>query len=76
MTPVETLRGQRVALFGLGGSGMSTVRALVAGGAEVAVWDDNPRRASARLRRGFRSSISLHADWRVSSCSCCRLACR
>ena len=28
MTPVETLRGQSVALFGLGGSGLSTARAL------------------------------------------------
>ncbi len=40
MTPVATFAGKRVALFGLGGSGLSTARALVAGGAEVAAWDD------------------------------------
>jgi len=33
MTPVETFRGRKVALFGLGGSGLSTLRALAAGGA-------------------------------------------
>ena len=33
MTPVQTFAGRRVALFGLGGSGLSTARALIAGGA-------------------------------------------
>ena len=40
MTPVETFKGKRVALFGLGGSGLATARALIAGGAQVAAWDD------------------------------------
>ena len=40
MTPASSFRGKRVALFGLGGSGLSTARALVAGGAEVVVDDD------------------------------------
>ena len=43
MTPVETFRGKRVALFGLGGSGMATATALKAGGAEVIVWDDSEK---------------------------------
>ena len=64
MTPVETLRGQSVALFGLGGSGLSTARALVSGGAEVAAWDDSP---AARERAGA-AGIALvdlaQADWR------------
>jgi UDP-N-acetylmuramoylalanine--D-glutamate ligase len=47
MTPVETLGGQSVAVFGLGGSGLSTLRALIAGGAEVSAWDDT---AAARDR--------------------------
>ncbi len=33
MTPVTCMRGKRLALFGLGGSGLATARALVAGGA-------------------------------------------
>ena len=31
MTPVETMRGKRVAVFGLAGSGLATARALLAG---------------------------------------------
>ncbi|MCO5730300.1 UDP-N-acetylmuramoyl-L-alanine--D-glutamate ligase [Rhizobium sp. SSA_523] len=42
MIPVTTFSGRKVALFGLGGSGLATARALVAGGAEVTAWDDNP----------------------------------
>ena len=64
MTPVESLRGESVALFGLGGSGLSTARALVAGGAEVAAWDDNP---AARERAGAAGVALLdlaHTDWR------------
>ena len=40
MTPVTSFRGRKVALFGLGGSGLATARALLAGGAQVAAWDD------------------------------------
>ena len=42
MIPVTTFKGRKVALFGLGGSGIATAQALVAGGAEVVAWDDNP----------------------------------
>ncbi|MBE0693027.1 MAG: UDP-N-acetylmuramoyl-L-alanine--D-glutamate ligase, partial [Aquamicrobium sp.] len=41
MIPVSTLSGRKVALFGLGGSGLATAEALAAGGAEVTAWDDN-----------------------------------
>ena len=41
MTPVHAFQHQRVALFGLGGSGLVTARALKAGGADVVSWDDN-----------------------------------
>jgi UDP-N-acetylmuramoylalanine--D-glutamate ligase len=41
MTPVTTFNGKRVALFGLGGSGLVTARALQAGGASVEAWDDS-----------------------------------
>ena len=49
MTPVTCFSGKKIALFGLGGSGMATARALVAGGADVIVWDDS---APARARAG------------------------
>src|SRR6202142_1368917 len=53
MTPVATSAGRRVALFGLGGSGLSTLRALVAGGAEVAGWDDREAARGKAAGGGF-----------------------
>jgi UDP-N-acetylmuramoylalanine--D-glutamate ligase len=41
MTPITSFAGKSVAVFGLGGSGLATAQALVAGGAEVVAWDDN-----------------------------------
>ena len=41
MTPITSLAGKSVAVFGLGGSGLATAEALVAGGAKVVAWDDN-----------------------------------
>ena len=64
MTPVETLRGQSVALFGLGGSGLSTARALVAGGAEVAAWDDSPAARERANAAGVALVDLAQADWR------------
>ncbi|WP_264044975.1 UDP-N-acetylmuramoyl-L-alanine--D-glutamate ligase [Methylobacterium flocculans] len=49
MTPVTCFAGRKVALFGLGGSGLATVRALLAGGADVLAWDDSPE-STARAR--------------------------
>jgi UDP-N-acetylmuramoylalanine--D-glutamate ligase len=43
MTPATSFRGKRVALFGLGGSGLSTAKSLVAGGADVLAWDDSEK---------------------------------
>jgi UDP-N-acetylmuramoylalanine--D-glutamate ligase len=64
MTPVETLHGQSVALFGLGGSGLSTARALVAGGAEVAAWDDSPAARERAEAAGIALVDLAEADWR------------
>ena len=64
MTPVETLRGESVALFGLGGSGLSTARALVAGGAEVSAWDDSPGPRGRAAAAGVAPVDLAQADWR------------
>lgn len=40
MIPVRGYDGHKVAVLGLGRSGLATVRALHAGGAEVIAWDD------------------------------------
>ena len=63
MTPVETFRGRRVALFGLGGSGLSTLRALVAGGADVAAWDDDEKARVRAAAAGFAPLDLNAADW-------------
>jgi UDP-N-acetylmuramoylalanine--D-glutamate ligase len=63
MTPVETLKGRRVALFGLGGSGLSTLRALIAGGAEVAAWDDSEASRAHASAEGFSLVDLAGIDW-------------
>lgn len=45
MIPVRGHEGQKLAVLGLGRSGLATARSLAAGGAEPICWDDN---ASAR----------------------------
>lgn len=53
MTPVESFRGETVAVFGLGGSGLSTVKALEAGGACVAAWDDSETSREAARQKNI-----------------------
>jgi UDP-N-acetylmuramoylalanine--D-glutamate ligase len=49
MIEVQGVSGRRVAVLGLGRSGLSAARALMAGGAEVLAWDDTqPPRDAAR----------------------------
>ena len=63
MIPVTTAKGKRIALFGLGGSGLSTARALIAGGADVTCWDDNPGTVEKAEADGMPVG-DLHAlDW-------------
>lgn len=42
MIPVQGVTGKTIAVLGLGRSGLATVTALQAGGAQVVVWDDSP----------------------------------
>lgn len=60
MTPVSTFSGKRVALFGLGGSGLATARALIAGGADVAAWDDGE---ASRARADVPLTDLAQEDW-------------
>lgn len=52
MIPARTFTHKDVAVFGLARSGVSAVRALVAGGARVVAWDDNPERCAAAREQG------------------------
>ncbi|MGI9352469.1 MAG: UDP-N-acetylmuramoyl-L-alanine--D-glutamate ligase, partial [Rhizobiaceae bacterium] len=53
MIPVATRKGQTIALFGLGGSGVVTAKALIAGGAKLVAYDDNPQSVIAAAEDGI-----------------------
>jgi UDP-N-acetylmuramoylalanine--D-glutamate ligase len=63
MIPVTTLTGKRVAVFGLGGSGLATASALMAGGADVMAWDDNPDRVAQAAGKGIPVADLRELDW-------------
>ncbi|AXQ92909.1 UDP-N-acetylmuramoyl-L-alanine--D-glutamate ligase [Cereibacter azotoformans] len=53
MIPVRGLEGRKVAVLGLGRSGLATARALQAGGAEPLLWDDSPEARTNAEGQGF-----------------------
>lgn len=57
------MAGKTVALFGLGGSGMSTAKALVAGGASVTAFDDNPKTVERAASEGIPTGDLHDLDW-------------
>jgi UDP-N-acetylmuramoylalanine--D-glutamate ligase len=63
MTPITTLVGQTVAVFGLGVSGLASCRALLAGGAGVGAWDDNSAGREAAAKAGIPIVDLIAADW-------------
>ncbi len=63
MIPAPGFAGRRVAVFGLGRSGLTAARALQTGGAEPVLWDDS---VSSRLQAeaaGFAVEDLTRADW-------------
>lgn len=63
MIPASTFFGRRVALFGLGGSGLATAKSLAAGGAEISAWDDNPSQVEAARAAGIAVADLRDLDW-------------
>jgi UDP-N-acetylmuramoylalanine--D-glutamate ligase len=63
MTPVTTFEGKTVALFGLGGSGLSTARALIQGGAKVCAWDDGEAGRLKAVAQGVPLEDFSASDW-------------
>ncbi len=53
MIPVKGYRGAKVAVLGLGRSGLATAAALRAGGAEPLLWDDSPEARAGAEAEGF-----------------------
>jgi UDP-N-acetylmuramoylalanine--D-glutamate ligase len=67
MTPVTSFKDKTVALFGLGGSGFVSAQALVAGGAQVYVWDDKESAREKARAAGLNVEDLHEADWRKFS---------
>ncbi len=63
MIPVRAFVGRKVAVFGLGRSGLPSARALKAGGAEPVLWDDNAKAREAAAGEGFTVEDLSEADW-------------
>ncbi|HEX4709032.1 UDP-N-acetylmuramoyl-L-alanine--D-glutamate ligase [Phenylobacterium sp.] len=63
MIPVRGFEGRTVAVFGLARTGLAAARSLVAGGAEVALWDEKPAARAAAEAEGFTLTDLSAADW-------------
>ncbi|WP_066683515.1 UDP-N-acetylmuramoyl-L-alanine--D-glutamate ligase [Caulobacter sp. CCH9-E1] len=64
MIPVRGFEGKTVAVFGLGRTGLTAARALIAGGAKVALWDEKIASREAAAAEGFPVVDLEAADWR------------
>jgi UDP-N-acetylmuramoylalanine--D-glutamate ligase len=60
---VETFAGKAVAVFGLARSGLASVRALKAGGAEVLAWDDKESLRDAAHEAGAKNTPRSEWPW-------------
>jgi UDP-N-acetylmuramoylalanine--D-glutamate ligase len=63
MIRATSFQGKAVAVFGLGASGTASARALLAGGANVAAWDDSAAGREAALHDGLPLVDLAAADW-------------
>jgi UDP-N-acetylmuramoylalanine--D-glutamate ligase len=60
---VRGFEGKRVAVFGLARTGVAAARALIAGGAEVSLWDEKAAAREAVLAQGLPVVDLAAADW-------------
>jgi UDP-N-acetylmuramoylalanine--D-glutamate ligase len=63
MIPITCFGDRPVAVFGLGGSGLATALALVAGGARPIVWDDGEAGRKTAAERGLAVQNLAEIDW-------------
>jgi UDP-N-acetylmuramoylalanine--D-glutamate ligase len=63
MIPVTTFAGRKLALFGLGASGIASASALLAGGADVIAWDDSEETAEKARAAGIPVADLRRIDW-------------
>jgi UDP-N-acetylmuramoylalanine--D-glutamate ligase len=63
MIPVTSFEGRKVAVFGLGASGLASASALFAGGADVVGWDDSEARIAHATQAGIPTADLRDIDW-------------
>jgi UDP-N-acetylmuramoylalanine--D-glutamate ligase len=64
MIPVQGYQGRKVAVLGLGRSGLTAARALAAGGAQAVVWDDSAEARTRAEAEGLTlADLSRDAAW-------------
>jgi UDP-N-acetylmuramoylalanine--D-glutamate ligase len=61
--PITTFAGRKVALFGLGASGLASASALLAGGADVVAFDDDTTKTEQANAAGIPSADLRTVDW-------------
>jgi len=67
MIRITTFAGRRVAVFGLGASGIATAKALTAGGADVVCSDDSAAGLQAAADAGLATADLKESNWAVYS---------
>jgi UDP-N-acetylmuramoylalanine--D-glutamate ligase len=60
---VTTFASQKVAVFGLGGSGLASARALLSGGADVVAYDDDAQSVAKADAAGIATADLRGVDW-------------
>ncbi len=65
MIRITTFAGKRVAVFGLGASGIATAKALIAGGAEVVASDDSAAGMQAAVEAGLKTTDLKETNWAI-----------
>jgi UDP-N-acetylmuramoylalanine--D-glutamate ligase len=61
--PITTFAGKKVAVFGLGGSGLVSASALFAGGADVIAYDDDAQSVAKANAGGIPTADLRDVDW-------------
>jgi UDP-N-acetylmuramoylalanine--D-glutamate ligase len=61
--PVTAFAGKKVAVFGLGGSGLVSASALLAGGADVVAYDDDSQSVAKANAAGIPTADLRDVDW-------------
>jgi len=61
--PATTCKNKKIAVFGLGGSGLATAHALVGGGAHVVAWDDHSENVAKAAAQGLPTQNMREVHW-------------